>query len=70
LLSSKELCRFLEKQGFVCVRQKGSHRLYRQEDGRVTVVPVHAGKDIKRVLLKAILDEIGLTREEFLRVYR
>jgi predicted RNA binding protein YcfA (HicA-like mRNA interferase family) len=70
LLSSKELCRFLESQGFVCKRQKGSHRFYRHKDGRSTVVPIHSNKDIKRVLLKAILDEIGMTREEFLNRYK
>jgi len=65
LLSSRELCKFLEKEGFEFVRQKGSHRFYRHPDGRTTVVPIHAGKDIKRGLLKGILDEIKITREEF-----
>ena len=65
LLSSKELCRFLEKEGFVLIRQKGSHRFYRHPDGRMTVVPVHSNKDIKRTLLRIILNEIRMTREEF-----
>ena len=43
-LSSKELCRFLEKEGFLLIRQKGSHCFYRHQDGRTTVVPVHANK--------------------------
>jgi len=29
LLSSKELCKFLEKEGFQYIRQKGSHSFYR-----------------------------------------
>lgn len=65
ILSSKELCRFLEKEGFELVRQKGSHRFYRHPDGRATVVPMHTNKDIKRTLLRAILNEIRMTREEF-----
>jgi len=65
LLSSKELCKLLEKEGFQCLRQKGSHRFYRHPDGRTTVVPIHSNKDIKRGLLKGILDEIGMNREEF-----
>ena len=65
LLSSKELCKFLEHEGFICIRQKGSHRFYRHSDGRTTVVPVHSNKDIKRTLLRVILNEIRMTRDEF-----
>lgn len=65
LLSAKELCKFLEKERFVAIRQKGSHCFYEHADGRTTVVPLHASKDIGRGLLKAILSEIGMTREEF-----
>ena len=68
LLSSQELCKFLEHEGFGAIRQKGSHRFYRHPDGRTTVV--HGNKDIKRGLLKGILNEIGMTREEFLKKYK
>ena len=70
LLSSKEVCKFLEKQGFVMIRQKGSHRFYRHTDGRSTVVLIHSNKDIKRTLLKAILNEIRMTRKEFFEKYK
>ena len=70
LLSSKELCKFLEREGFECIRQKGSHRFYKHPDGRTTVVPVHSNKDIKRGLLKGILDEIGMSREDFFEKYK
>ena len=70
LLSSKEVCKFLEKEGFECLRQKGSHCFYRHPDGRTTVVPIHSNRDIKRGLLKAILDEIQMSREEFFSRFR
>ena len=70
VLSSKEVCKFLEKEGFVTLRQKGSHRFYRHTDGRTTVVPMHSNKEIKRGLLKGILDEIRMTREEFFKKYK
>ena len=69
LLSALELCKFLEKQGFVAIRQKGSHRFYEHPDGRTTVVPIHSGKDIGRGLFNKILDEIEMNREEFMRIY-
>ena len=70
MLSSKEVCKFLEKEGFQAIRQKGSHRFYRHLDGRTTVVPMHSGKDIKRGLLKGMLDEIRISREEFFKKYK
>jgi mRNA interferase HicA len=70
ILSSKELCKFLEKEGFEFIRQKGSHRFFRNKDGRVTVVPIHPNKDIKRTLLAAILNEIRMSREEFFKKFK
>ena len=70
LLSANELCKFLEKNGFKFIRQKGSHRFYRHPDGRTTVVPIHTNKDIKRGLLKGILDEIKMSRNEFFEKYK
>jgi predicted RNA binding protein YcfA (HicA-like mRNA interferase family) len=58
----------LEKQGFVVDRQKGSHRFYKHNDGRATTVPIHTNKDISRGLLGAILDEIGMERNEFFKL--
>ena len=70
LLSSRELCKFLEKEGFQAIRQKGSHIFYRHPDGRTTVVPQHTNKEIKRGLLKQILNEIGMGREEFFKKHK
>ncbi|MFT4343590.1 MAG: type II toxin-antitoxin system HicA family toxin [Candidatus Woesearchaeota archaeon] len=69
-LSSKEVCTFLEKEGFVSIRQKGSHRFYRHSDGRTTLVPIHSNKDISRGLLKGILEEIDMSREYFFKRYK
>jgi len=70
LLSAKELCKLLEKEGFLLIRQKGSHMFYRHPDGRTTVVPFHTGKDISRGLLKVILEEINMSREDFFNKFK
>ena len=59
--------RALKKAGFEVVRIKGSHHVMEHTDdpARRTVVPVHAGKDIKRGLLRKIIDDAGLTVETF-----
>lgn len=66
-ISAKELIRFLKKIGFEEIRQRGSHKYFRHQDGRTTVVPVHHGKDIGNGLLKKILNEIEIGKEEFLK---
>ena len=70
VLSSKELCSFLEREGFAQIRQRGSHKFYRHADGRTTVVPFHSGKPIKVGLLKGILEEIKVSREEFFQRWK
>lgn len=68
-LTARKLVRFLEEQGFVQVRQSGSHvTLRRESDGRMVTVPVHTGQDIGRGLLRRILSDAGLSVEDFYRL--
>ena len=67
LLSAREVIRILRKMGFEEIRQKGSHKYFKHSDGRATVVPVHPGRDIGRGLLKKIINEIEVDREEFFK---
>ncbi|MBN3942714.1 MAG: type II toxin-antitoxin system HicA family toxin [Nostoc sp.] len=66
ILKPQEVIRILESLGFVEVRQKGSHKQFRHEDGRGTTVPFHKGRDISPKLLRQIASDIGLTVEEML----
>ena len=66
VLKPQEVVRILESLGFVEVRQKGSHKQFRHEDGRGTTVPFHKGRDISPRLLRQIASDIGLTIEEIL----
>jgi predicted RNA binding protein YcfA (HicA-like mRNA interferase family) len=65
-LTGKTVIKALEKVGFQVVRQKGSHVQMEHEDGRLVTIPVHAGKTIGRGLLRKILRDAELTREEFI----
>jgi predicted RNA binding protein YcfA (HicA-like mRNA interferase family) len=66
VLKPQEVVRLLEALGFVEVRQKGSHKQFRHQDGRATTVPFHKGRDISPRLLRQIANDINLTVEEFL----
>ena len=56
------------KPGFEVARQKGSHRFYKHPDGRYTTIPHHPGEDISRPLIRAILREIELDVDEYIRL--
>jgi predicted RNA binding protein YcfA (HicA-like mRNA interferase family) len=67
VLKPQEVVRILEVLGFVQIRQKGSHKQFRHEDGRATTVPFHKGRDISPRLLRQIATDINVTIEEFLK---
>ena len=64
-LTGKAVIAALQRVGFEVARMKGSHHFLRHPDGRVTVVPVHAGEIIGPGLLAKILSDSDLTREKF-----
>lgn len=66
-LEGKEVVEVLKGFGFLVDRQRGSHVLLKHPDGRVTVVPVHAGETIGPGLFAKILRDVKLTREDFLK---
>ncbi len=66
VLKPQDVVSILKTLGFVEVRQKGSHKQFRHEDGRGTTVPFHKGRDISPTLLRQIASDINLTIDEFL----
>ena len=64
-LKSREVIARLERLGFAEVRHRGSHKQFRHSDGRVTTVPVHAGRDITPPLLRKICRDIRVPIEDF-----
>jgi predicted RNA binding protein YcfA (HicA-like mRNA interferase family) len=66
----RDIVRALEKAGFVVVRISGSHhRLQHRDDPRrATTVPVHANRDLPRGTLRDIIDQAGMTIDEFVEL--
>lgn len=60
-ISGRKLIAALKRLGFEVVRIRGSHHYLQHPDGRVSVVPVHAGEDIGRGLLAKILRDTEIT---------
>lgn len=64
ILKPLKLIKILRK----LVRQEGSHIFFKHADGRTTVVPFHQRKDIRRGLLRAILNDLKLTSRDLQRL--
>lgn len=65
-ISGKQLSVALEKEGFILVRQTGSHRIYQKvtDEGTITIpVPVHSNKPLKKGTLNSIIKKAGISKE-------
>lgn len=67
VVSSKDLIKFLtKKKDFYHDHTTGSHHVLKTRDGSVSVV-VPERREIGTGLLLAILEEVGITRDEFIQ---
>jgi len=67
VLSWREVVKALGKRGFAVLRQHGSHISMASADGkRRTVIPRH--DEIKPGTLLDIIEQAGLTKEEFIEL--
>ncbi len=63
-ITGKELIGALSKLGFEVIRIKGSHHYLIHDDGRSTVVPIHAGETIGPGLLSKILRDCDISKDD------
>jgi predicted RNA binding protein YcfA (HicA-like mRNA interferase family) len=67
-VKAKEFIKIIEKLGFYFDRQKGSHIIYKNNNGLRVVVPFHAGKDLKPGTLMGLIQDIGIDKETFFKL--
>jgi len=66
VLSGKEVCKILTRNGFAEVRRRGSHVvMQRRNSAGTTTVPVPDHDDVKIGTLQSIIRQSGLPRSEF-----
>ncbi|MBI5036163.1 type II toxin-antitoxin system HicA family toxin [Candidatus Micrarchaeota archaeon] len=72
IASGKEVLRLLLKQGFIIVRQRGSHvQLVKQlidKTIRVTV-PIHGSRDLPPSVMRSIIKQAGYTVDELVKLF-
>ena len=66
-IRARQLVSIAESIGFQFDRQRGSHAVYyRASDHRRIVIPMHGAKDLKPGTLRGIIQDMGLTVQEFI----
>jgi predicted RNA binding protein YcfA (HicA-like mRNA interferase family) len=60
-VSGKEMCRILERNGWVLTRVRGSHHRYAKEGRPPITVPVHGNRSLKTGTQHEIMRQAGLS---------
>jgi len=68
-IKPRKIEKLLLKLGFISRTGKGSNVVFKHRDGRRTVIPVH-NRPIRTGTLRAILKQIDLSIEEFLKLLK
>jgi len=67
IIKAKELIRVLNRLGFFETHRVGSHAQFRNRDGGRVTVPIHRGKDLKKKVLRGIINDLEVSVEEFVK---
>ncbi len=68
-LKPKEVIRKLRRLGYVGPVSGGKHvRMVHLETGQIVPIPVHGKKDVSVGVIREIIKQIGITREEWIEL--
>jgi predicted RNA binding protein YcfA (HicA-like mRNA interferase family) len=66
ILSGKQVCDILSRNGFVEVRQRGSHIVMQKQLPNTTItVPVPNHSELRTGTLQSIIRQSGISKSEF-----
>ncbi len=64
-ISGKNLCKVVERNGWILKRVTGSHHIYAKKGVQVIIsIPVHGNRDLPNGTLKRILKDTSLTEND------
>ncbi len=63
-ISGKDMCRLLEKRGWVRLRTRGSHFTYSKTGLPNVTVPVHGNQSLKKGMQNGIMKVAGLSEDD------
>lgn len=69
-VTANEMIKIVERLGFHFSRQSGSHKIYRNDEGKRVTIAYHSGKILHPKVVKSILDDAGLSVDEFKKMLK
>lgn len=69
-IDSGKMLKILNRLGFRPVRQSGSHMILKNDKGVRVTLPVHTGKIIHPKILKTIINDVGISKKEFIEILK
>lgn len=63
-VTAADITAVLLKRGFVLTRQSGSHKIFKNTEGKRATVPAHGVKILHPKVLKSILKDAGISAKE------
>ncbi len=64
-VTANEMIKIVEKLGFRFSRQSGSHKIYKNDEGKRIIIAYHSGKILHPKVVKSILADARLSVDEF-----
>jgi len=64
-VTANEMIRIVEKLGFRLSRQSGSHKIYKNGEGKRLTIAYHSGKILHPKMVQGILADVGLSVDDF-----
>lgn len=68
VVDAKTIIKILQIKGYQKIGQSGSHVQFKNEKGTIITVPLHQGRDIGIGLLRKIMRDLEISREEFIEL--
>ena len=70
-LTGREVERVIIRDGWYLHHSRGSHFYYRHSEhsGKRITLPIHAGEVLPQKTFRSILEQAGMTLEEFIELY-
>ena len=65
VVDAKKLIKILDSLGYRKIGQSGSHVQFKNDRGSIITIPLHPGRNIGVGLLRKIIRDMEITREEF-----
>lgn len=69
-VTANEMIKIVEKLGFRFSRQSGSHKIYKNDEGKRVTIAYHSGKILHPKVVKNILVDAVLSVDEFKKMMK